>query len=87
MVAALLTPVIECDDELAALAGVARRGGGLEAHLKVDTGMGRLGVPLPRAGELASDAARAGIRIVGLMTHFACAETDDPADPASMTRA
>jgi alanine racemase len=27
------------------------------------------------------------VRIVGLMTHLACADTDDPADPASMTRA
>src|SRR5262249_39923239 len=25
--------------------------------------------------------------VVGLMTHFACADTDDPADPRSMTRA
>jgi alanine racemase len=87
MVAAKLTPVIACDEELAAFAGVARRRGGLEAHLKVDTGMGRLGVPLGRAGELAREAAGAGIQIVGLMTHLACADTDDPEDPASMTRA
>jgi alanine racemase len=86
MIAARLTPVIACADELAAYAGIARRRGGLEAHLKVDTGMGRLGVPLARAGELAREAAAAGIQIVGLMTHLACADTEDPADPASMTR-
>jgi alanine racemase len=87
MVAAKLTPVISSAEELAAFAAVARRRGGLEAHLKVDTGMGRLGVPLGRAGELAREAAGAGVRLVGLMTHLACADTDDPADAASMTRA
>lgn len=87
MIGARLTPVIACAEELAALAGAARGPGGLEAHLKVDTGMTRLGVPLAQAGELARDAARAGIQIVGLMTHLACADTEDPADAASMTRA
>jgi alanine racemase len=87
MVAAKLTPVIACAEELAAFAGVARRRGALEAHLKVDTGMGRLGVPLAQTGELARQAARAGVQIVGLMTHLACADSDDPEDPASMTRA
>ncbi|HUJ58303.1 MAG TPA: alanine racemase [Kofleriaceae bacterium] len=88
MIAANLTPVIASDDELAALAHVAHaRGSQVEAHLKVDTGMGRLGVAVERAGEIAAAAARGGVRIVGLMTHFACADTDDPADPQSMTRA
>ncbi len=87
MVAARLTPVISSQEELAALAHVARaRGGGVEAHLKVDTGMGRLGVPAERAPELAIEARRHGIEIVGLMTHFACADSDDPAEPESMTR-
>ncbi|MBS1119370.1 MAG: alanine racemase [Deltaproteobacteria bacterium] len=87
MVAAGLTPVIGSDEELATLAAIVnRRGAPIEAHLKVDTGMGRLGVPVAQAGELAIAAAAAGIRLIGLMTHFACADTDDPADPASMTR-
>jgi len=87
VVAANLTPVISSHEELAAFAHVARARGGVEAHLKVDTGMGRLGVSIEHAPELAIEAARAGVTIVGLMTHFACADTDDPADPASMTRA
>ena len=88
VVAANLTPVISSHEELAAFAHVARtRTQGIEAHLKVDTGMGRLGVSVEHAPELARDAARAGVTIVGLMTHFACADTDDPADPGSMTRA
>ncbi len=87
MIAARLTPVIASDDDAAAIAAAVRRSGHpIEAHLKVDTGMGRLGVPVAQAGEVARDAARNGIMLVGLMTHFACADTDDPADPASMTR-
>jgi len=89
MVMAGLTPVIASAEDLEGLAAVARRRGlrEIEAHLKVDTGMGRLGVPLDRAGELAVQAAQNGIKLVGLMTHFACADIDDPADPGSLTRA
>ncbi len=87
MVAAQLTPVIASDDDLGALAAVAhRRGLAIDAHLKVDTGMGRLGVALGEAAELVAAAARDRIHVVGLMTHFACADTDDPADLHSMTR-
>lgn len=87
MVMAGLTPVIASAEELAPLAAVARRRARtIEAHLKVDTGMGRLGVPPDSAAQLVEDAARTGIVIVGLMTHFACADTDDPGDASSMTR-
>jgi len=84
VVAAKLTPVISSHEELAAFAHAR---GQVEAHLKVDTGMGRLGVSVEHAPEIAVEAARVGVKIVGLMTHFACADTDDPADPDSMTRA
>ena len=85
MVAANLTPGDRAATRISrALADVgAPARAPIEAHLKVDTGMGRLGVPVERAAELAVEAARDGIRIVGLMTHFACADTDDPADPDS----
>jgi len=88
MVMAGLTPVIGSSEDLALLAAVASRRGGrtIEAHLKVDTGMGRLGLPAGQAPALAVRAARTGIAIVGLMTHFACADSDDPTDPHSMTR-
>jgi len=86
MVAAKLTPVISSHEELVALAYIARGRGVIEAHLKIDTGMGRLGIAIERAPELAVEASRSGIAIVGLMTHFACADSDDPADPDSMTR-
>jgi alanine racemase len=87
MVMAGLTPVIGSPEDLDAIAAVAqRRQRTIEAHLKVDTGMGRLGVPVERAAELAKMAANNGVVLVGLMTHFACADSDDPADPHSMTR-
>src|SRR5688572_10695479 len=82
-----LTPVISSEEELEALIDVARRRSvEVEAHLKIDTGMGRLGVPVERAGEVAIVAARNGVRIVGLMTHFANADTDEAGDDASLTR-
>jgi len=85
MVAAGLTPIISSHEELAALAHVTRKTP-VDAHMKVDTGMGRLGVPMDKAPDLAREAQSVGIRIVGLMTHFANADIDDPADPDSLTR-
>ncbi|HMG53924.1 MAG TPA: alanine racemase, partial [Kofleriaceae bacterium] len=87
MVMAGLTPVIGSVEDLTALAAVARRRGRtIDAHLKVDTGMGRLGIAEADAPALVVDAGRAGVAVVGLMTHFACADTDDPGEPESMTR-
>jgi alanine racemase len=87
MVMAGLTPVIGSAEDLAALAAVARRRvRTIEAHLKVDTGMARLGVLPDEAPALAAEAARDGIAVVGLMTHFACADSDHPDDAHSMTR-
>ncbi|MGZ7100360.1 MAG: alanine racemase, partial [Candidatus Angelobacter sp.] len=75
-----LTPVIysaELVDALAAaLAGSGRT---LDVHLKVDTGMHRLGVPPATAVELAQRIRSSGVmRLTGVCTHFASAE-----DPAS----
>jgi alanine racemase len=49
-------------------------------HLKVDTGMGRLGVAVdevPRALEILRGAS--GLRLAGLLSHFG--DADDPASP------
>lgn len=85
MIAHQLTPVVGCAADLDAIAASAN-GRTIEAHLKVDTGMGRLGVPIGDAADIARTAGARGIRLVGLMTHFACADTDDPGDEQSMTR-
>ena len=57
-----------------------RRGRVVSLHLKVDTGMGRVGLP-PREVRPAADhlARLSAIRLAGLMTHFADADADDPA--------
>ena len=56
-----------------------RRGRVVSLHLKVDTGMGRVGLP-PREVRPAADhlARLSAIRLAGLMTHFADADADDP---------
>lgn len=70
-----------CDPAQAeALDRAARaRGRVLALHLKVDTGMGRVGL---RPGEVRGVAekirALPSVRLAGLMTHFADAEADEP---------
>jgi alanine racemase len=63
----------------AGLDGVMRAGGG-RVHVKLDSGMGRLGTRDPdQASEVVQLAAAAeGVELVGAMTHFATA--DDRAD-------
>ena len=73
-----LTPVIFREDTLRQLDAAARAAGKvIDYHLKVDTGMGRLGVPASRL-ENFLDATRGleNVRLDGVMTHFAAA--DDP---------
>jgi alanine racemase len=67
-------------DHAAALDAAARRVGRRVAiHVKVDTGMGRLGFPVADAARaVARLAACPGLRLEGLMTHFADADLADP---------
>jgi alanine racemase len=61
-----------------ALEAAPPREGGLPVHLKVDTGMGRLGCSVSEAGELALRLTRSRrLRLAGVYTHFAAAGTDE----------
>jgi alanine racemase len=73
-----LTPVVYRLDMLEAFDRAARdKGVVANVHLKIDTGMGRLGVRFDEVGEFAPRLKRfENLRIDGLMTHFAAA--DDP---------
>jgi alanine racemase len=77
------------EHDLEALAANGRRRGApVEVHVKVDTGMGRLGIPLADLGDAIADVAgRGGAVITGLATHFASADSDDPRDNGCQTYA
>ena len=67
-----LTPVIFRKDSLRILSREAeRRGRKLKVHLKVDTGMGRLGVPLDLWLDFLKEVRRSPkIEIEGILSHF-----------------
>ena len=55
-------------------------------HLKVDTGMHRLGVPPEAAPETLARLRAAGLDVVGLWSHLATADGADPAFAAEQAR-
>jgi alanine racemase len=63
----------------AAAAAGARQGRAVPLHLKLDTGMGRLGARPEDVDALVAAACGAGpgVRVAGLMTHFATADEAD----------
>lgn len=84
LVAHRLTPAVSSVSQLEALAECAERfGQEIEFHLKVDTGLGRLGV-LPDQVEpfLTHYRALRGVKLTGVFTHLASAEdlSDDQTD-------
>jgi alanine racemase len=70
--AAGLTPTLYTEDGLKALAAASRDSVGV--HIKVDTGMHRVGLSPDRAPEFARAVIDAGLVVDGLWTHFAKAE-------------
>jgi alanine racemase len=71
-----LTPVVYRVDMLEALNQTATEANAIvDVHVKVDTGMGRLGVRFDQIGEFAGAVERfRNVRIDGLMTHLAAAD-------------
>ena len=69
-----LTPVVSTPQTLEAVLG----GGGSvpRVHVKVDTGMSRLGFTMAGVVEAALRLQSAGIEVEGVMTHLACADED-----------
>ena len=58
--------------------GAAHFGGQAKVHVKIDTGLGRIGVRYDEAaGFIKSIAQLPGLIIEGISTHFASAETDE----------
>ena len=76
-----LVPAIYRADQVASLSSAAtRRGLTAPAHLKVDTGMGRLGVPIADLTSFLEVFRKApSMRLTGAFSHLAVA--DDPDDP------
>lgn len=75
-----LTPMLHEPDQVGALAEEVRYLGveHVDVHIKVDTGMGRLGITsrdLPRL--IGALEKHPEVRLHGLMTHYACADTSD----------
>ena len=74
-----LTPVLSRQDQIESLAEEVRERGGpvFGVHIKIDTGMARLGVPMHELGPFASALGSCReLRLDGVMTHFASAESD-----------
>ncbi len=82
VVARELVPVVHDIEQVAAFARVVRAGvapGPVGVHLKIDTGMARLGVTMQALPDLAARLAEyPEVRVAGLMTHLASA--DAPTD-------
>jgi alanine racemase len=84
-----LTAVVSDAADLQELAAIGRaRGRPVAVHIKVDTGMGRLGIAPHELGPLlARTLAAGGLAVGGICTHFACADLPDLADARALTHA
>lgn len=81
VVAADLIPTVFTAEYAAALSAAAPPG--FPVHVKVDTGMQRVGVPDTEAAAFVAELATIApnLTVAGVFTHLACA--DDPASPAT----
>jgi alanine racemase len=85
-----LTPVVHRCDQLHGLeraAARSRRHKQLFFHLKIDTGMNRLGIPLDDVESFARQYAKCRhVQLGGVMTHFASSEAFSPSLQGQQTR-
>lgn len=74
-----LTPSVWTERCIAAIDEAAERAGSrLGVHLKIDTGLNRLGIPLDRLDEAVSALSKAAhLEITGVFSHFAFADQPD----------
>jgi alanine racemase len=83
--AANLTPTLYDEDGLARLSAVAAPG--TAVHVKVDTGMHRVGVHPPEAAlGFVEEVAAAGLTLDGMWTHFARSEEDETTTREQLVR-
>ncbi|HEX3775095.1 MAG TPA: alanine racemase [Polyangiaceae bacterium] len=76
-----LTPVVHDPSQLEAIADEVKFSGAepLNVHVKIDTGMARLGIAPQEVPAMAKALRRfPEVRLQGLMTHFACADAAEP---------
>jgi len=73
-----LTPVVYDPAQIGVLAAAAG-GAPVAVHLKIDTGMSRLGVDGRHLDELVGELERSpSVEVAGVLTHLACADAPDP---------
>ena len=85
-----LIPVVYEAGQIERIAAFARAEGHapVGVHLKVDTGMGRLGAsPAELDAVIEALAQHPEVRLDGLMTHFACADAEDLGSTQAQLRA
>lgn len=49
----------------------------IPVHFKIDTGIGRMGFALDSIDDIKKASALPGLKIIGVMTHFPCADAED----------
>lgn len=59
-----------------------RQGTAIKAHIKIDTGMHRLGIPVRERGQVEKVFAMDNIYVCGIYTHLCCADSLSPNDVA-----
>lgn len=88
VLAAHLTPVVYSIEQARAFARASRELGAraVPVHLKIDTGMARLGVQLDELGPLLDALDGLPVRLDGVMTHLSSADSDAAATRGQLER-